>query len=95
LNELVRLVGQVQGVEVSIYRFPWMFPAYLAAWSMEIVSRPLRIEPPIFRRRLTWFTTNRCWRTSKAEADLGYAPKVGLAEGLRKTLEWYRAEGLL
>ncbi len=27
-----------------------------------------------------------------ARRDLGYDPKVGFEEGLRKTVEWYRAE---
>ena len=95
LNELVHLVGRVQGIDVRVYRFPWIAPAHLVAWLMEIVSRPLRIEPPIFRRRLTWFTTNRCWRISKAERELGYKPHIGLEEGLRKTLEWYQSRGLI
>ena len=32
----------------------------------------------------------RCPNIDKAESDLGYAPKVGLDEGLRRTLTWYR-----
>ena len=30
---------------------------------------------------------------SKAEARLGYKPKVGFEEGLQKTVEWYRGRG--
>ena len=32
---------------------------------------------------------------SKAKRDLGYAPKVDLDEGLKRTGEWYRAEGYI
>jgi len=95
LNELVRLVGRVQGREVRMIRFPWYWPVHLVAWAMEIVSRPFGIEPPLFRRRLTWFTTNRAWDLSRARDELGYEPAVGLEEGLRRTREWYQAEGLL
>jgi len=38
---------------------------------------------------------NRAFKIDKAKRDLGYAPKVGLDEGLRRTAEWYRAEGLI
>jgi UDP-glucose 4-epimerase len=27
---------------------------------------------------------------SRTKADLGYEPKMGLKEGLRKTVEWYK-----
>lgn len=31
----------------------------------------------------------------KAEAELGYAPQVGLEEGMRRSIDWCRARGLL
>ncbi len=34
-----------------------------------------------------------CADVSKARAKLGYAPRVPVAEGLRRYVEWYRAEG--
>ena len=27
---------------------------------------------------------------SRANTDLGFAPKIGLAEGLKKTVDWYK-----
>ena len=27
---------------------------------------------------------------AKARAELGYAPTIGLSEGIRRTLDWYR-----
>jgi len=30
---------------------------------------------------------------SRAEKHLGYKPKVGFEEGLRKTVAWYRSRG--
>jgi nucleoside-diphosphate-sugar epimerase len=32
---------------------------------------------------------------SKAIHELGYEPKVGLEEGLRTTLKWYKENGYL
>lgn len=95
LNELVRLIGEVQDTDVRIYRFPWYAPAYLVAYLMEIASRPFDYEPPLFRRRLTWFATNRGWNISRARTELGYEPRIGLEEGLRRTMGWYRERGLL
>ena len=95
LNELVRLVGKVQGQQVRMYRFPWVAPVHALAWLMEMASRPFNAEPPLFRRRLTWFTTNRGWDISRARNELGYQPAVSLEEGLTRTMHWYQSRGLL
>ena len=55
----------------------------------------LGIEPPIFRRRVDFFRKDRAFDISKAKRELGYAPRVGMPEGIRRTADWYRAQGLL
>jgi nucleoside-diphosphate-sugar epimerase len=42
-----------------------------------------------------WYRQNRAFKIDAAKRDLGYEPKVGLDEGLKRTAEWYKAEGLL
>jgi len=95
LNELVKLVGRVQGKDVRIYGFPWIEPIYFLAYIMELASKPFDFEPPIFRRRLSWFTTNRGWDISRAKNELGFRPRVSLRQGLVHTTEWYQGRGLL
>jgi nucleoside-diphosphate-sugar epimerase len=95
LNELVRLIGRVQGTDVRIYRFPWYGAVHALAYLMEMVSKPFNYEPPLFRRRLTWFGTNRGWDISRAKSELGFQPRVDLEEGLSRTMAWYRGRGLL
>lgn len=95
LNELVRMVGAVQGEKVRIYRFPWYAPVHALAYAMEVASKPFNYEPPLFRRRLSWYATNRAWDISRARNELGFRPRVDLEEGLRKTMAWYEGRGLL
>ena len=59
------------------------------------VCRPFGITPPIFPRRVDWYRQNRAFRIDKAKRDLGYEPKVGIDEGLRRTADWYRREGYI
>jgi nucleoside-diphosphate-sugar epimerase len=40
-------------------------------------------------------TSDRSFSSAKAARELGYAPTLGLKEGLKETLEWYRARGYL
>jgi nucleoside-diphosphate-sugar epimerase len=37
----------------------------------------------------------RAFRIDKARRELGYVPRIGLDEGLRRTAEWYVKEGYL
>jgi nucleoside-diphosphate-sugar epimerase len=56
---------------------------------------PLGIEPPLYRRRVDFFTKSRAFDISRARTELGFAPAVGLDEGIRRTLAWYREQGWL
>ena len=69
-----------------------VWPFWTAAPLCEAVCTPLGIEPPLYRRRVDFFTKSRAFDISRARAELGYAPAVGLREGIRRTLAWYRAE---
>jgi nucleoside-diphosphate-sugar epimerase len=92
--DLARTLAQVMEAPLSDRTLP-VGPVKVAAAACEFVCRPLGIEPPLHRRRLDFFTRNRAFDTSRARTELGFVPQVGLVEGLRRTFEWYRAQGWL
>jgi nucleoside-diphosphate-sugar epimerase len=94
IEDLVRRVGKALNVDVKIPHFP-VWPVVAAGHVVEKVCRPFGITPPLFPRRVDWYRQNRAFKIDKAKRDLGYAPQVGIDEGLRRTAEWYRKEGLL
>lgn len=94
LGELVRLIAREAGVRLWPVHLP-VWPAMAAAAACEGVCAPLGIRPPLERRRLSMFTTNRAFDISRARAELGYAPRVDLREGVRRCLEWYRGQNWL
>lgn len=94
LREFAATIAEALGVRLSRVRIPFA-PVYAAAFLCEKACRPLRIEPPIFRRRVDFFRKDRAFDISRARRALGYAPRVGLREGIRRTADWYRAQGLL
>jgi nucleoside-diphosphate-sugar epimerase len=94
LNELVSAIGSALDVNVSIVRLPF-WPLWTLALACEVVCTPLRVSPPLFRRRVDWFRQNRAFDVSKAKRELGYDPKVDLQTGLRETARWYREHGYL
>ena len=94
LNALVGLVAEGAGVPVPTRHLP-VWPFWVAGAVCEAVCVPLRIEPPIFRRRVDFFTKSRAFDISRARAEIGYAPRVGLREGITRTLAWYREHAWL
>jgi nucleoside-diphosphate-sugar epimerase len=46
-------------------------------------------------RRLDFFTKDRGFTAAKAQREIGYEPRVALADGLARTAAWYRQQGLL
>jgi dihydroflavonol-4-reductase len=94
LNELARLIAGELGVAPPRLRLP-VWPFWVAGALCEIVSVPLRVQPPLYRRRVDFYTKSRAFDASRARAELGYVPKVDLAEGIRRTIEWYRVQGML
>ena len=61
----------------------------------EAVCVPLRIEPPLFRRRVDFYRKSRAFDTTRAREELGYNPAIDLRTGIRLTADWYRSQGLL
>ncbi len=94
LNELVGLIARLAGTKASGLHLP-VWPVWLAGAACEAVCAPFGIEPPLFRRRVEFFTKSRAFDITRARQEIGYAPAVGLAEGLSRTLEWYRLQGWL
>ncbi|PID41273.1 MAG: oxidoreductase, partial [Proteobacteria bacterium] len=94
LNDLVSRTATALGVSVKIPHYP-ILPLIIAGHLCEKVCKPFKIAPPIFPRRVDWFRQNRAFDISKAKRDLGYDPKVGLDEGLKRTGAWYLQEGYI
>jgi nucleoside-diphosphate-sugar epimerase len=95
LTALVRGVAAAVGSPVRIVRFPWYGIAWFGATTVEVISKAVGIKPPVFRRRLSWFKTNRAFRIDRAKQELGYQPRVPLNEGLARTASWYKKAGYL
>src|SRR6185437_16207019 len=94
LNEIVRHIARALGVAQPRWRIP-VWPVYGAAFLCETLCVPLRLDPPLHRRRVAFFTHHREFDCSKAARLLGYAPKVSAAEGIARTAQWYRSAGYL
>jgi nucleoside-diphosphate-sugar epimerase len=95
LNAVIAALAEVlNNQDQHIVRLP-AWPFWLAGWGCELLCRPLGVSPPIYRRRVEFFTNNRAYDIGKAQSILGYQPRVKMREGLKHTADWYRANALL
>jgi nucleoside-diphosphate-sugar epimerase len=92
LNELVSLIAEEAGVPPPGVHLP-VWPFWIAGAVCEAVCGPLGVEPPLYRRRVDFFTKSRAFRIDRARRELGFAPAVGLRDGVRRTLAWYKERG--
>jgi dihydroflavonol-4-reductase len=92
LERLGRLVAETLGHPFRVLRVP-AGPVFLLADLCEAVCKPLRISPPIYRRRVAFFTKDRSFDTSKVRGTLGWTPKYTNEEGIRQTARAYRERG--
>lgn len=94
LNQLAARIAQIYEVPRPKLHVP-AWPFFVAGAICEKVCIPLRLTPPIYRRRVAFFTKNRSFRIDKARRLLGFEPQVPLHVGLSETARWYRANGLV
>ena len=91
LIDIVNAIAGAAGLTPPRLHLP-VWPVWIAGALCEAMCRPFGVEPPLYRRRVDFFTKSRAFDIGRARRELGFAPSVGLDEGVRRTLDWYRKE---
>lgn len=94
LRDYVGAAARAVGSRPPRLHLPYK-PLHQMAGIVETLCTPLGLQPPLHRRRLTFFKHNRAFTSAKAQKKLGYRPKIDLDEGFQRTVAWYRQTGLL
>jgi dihydroflavonol-4-reductase len=93
LQDIAKTIADELGNHsLRFIRFP-AWPLFLAATLCEAVCKPLGVEPPIYRRRVAFFTKDRAFNTRKLQSVLEYSYTFSVDAGLRSTARWYREQG--
>lgn len=94
LEGIAGTIAGTLGRKLRVIRIP-AWPFFVASAICEAICKPLRIEPPLYRRRVAFFTKDRAFNTAKLRNLLGYSFKYTNESGLRQVTEWYVANGWL
>lgn len=94
IEQIIRMVAGKLGTSPRFVRLP-VTPFFVAGDVCEWVCKPLGIEPPIYRRRVAFFTKDRAFDTSKMRDHTGYEYQFTNESGLMDTADWYLKQGWL
>jgi nucleoside-diphosphate-sugar epimerase len=93
LRDFVGATAEFLGVNMPGNLPTWL--AYTLAVGFEVAGKVAHFSPPLTVRRVRALTSRIVYSSDKLRRELGFSPVVGWREGLRRTLEWYRQQGLL
>lgn len=93
-NEMVERIATALDRKPPRAQLP-LWPFVVAASVLERTLQPLRIQPPLHRRRLDFFRRSFVFSTVKAQRLLGFTPEIDFQSGATDTARWYRSRGLL
>ena len=82
MKKLFTEVGKAYGVKAPFLQVPAL-PVQLLGTVVETICKPLGIEPPIYRRRVDFFTKTRWFDWSKAKELLNYEPSRSFEEEVK------------
>jgi len=94
LNDILDLIAKLLGRPNHKIHLPAL-PFQWAGSLCEKICIPLGIEPPIYRRRVDFFTKSRSFTIDKGRKLLGYNPQFNYKKGLASTIDWYREQNLI
>lgn len=90
-----RLVLERLGIRRRWYPFVPEKMGVFGAYLLEILFGMAGMSPPVKVENIRSIVAGRRLSIRKAQEELGFYPKVGIQEGINRTLEWYQKEELL
>ena len=88
IEDMGKIIAKALGKKVRVIRLP-ITPFFIAADVCKAVCLPFGIQPPIYRRRVAFYTKDRKFDITKLKTVLGYTPKYNNESGLTETAQWY------
>lgn len=92
LAAFVDLIARHTGGGMLPLRVPYRL-VYWAGYLCEKLCGLIGVEPPLHRRRVKFFASDRSFDLSKAASRLGYQPSVTLDDGVGALVRWHRERG--
>ncbi|CAK8721254.1 MAG: Nucleoside-diphosphate-sugar epimerase [Candidatus Electronema aureum] len=89
-----KVIAKTLQKKIRVIRLP-IWPFFLAADLCKVICTPLGIQPPLYRRRVAFYTKDRKFNNTKLKQLLGYSFRYSNESGLAETARWYKQQGWL
>lgn len=93
MKEVIQTIARVEEAPMPIFNIPTSI-AFLAGQVGDIAGLA-NLPFPLNTQRVNFITQNRRYIIKKASKKLGYKPKIGLEEGIKRTYLWYQKHGFV
>lgn len=93
-KEMVSVIADQLGVSPREFHVP-LVPLLLAATVIGRVFPALGVHPPIYKRRMDFFTRNLVFSQERSSRVLGFTPEYSFEHGVYLTARWYQENSFL
>jgi nucleoside-diphosphate-sugar epimerase len=94
IKDIIDMISRRLGRTPRFIRLP-ATPFFLMGDLCELICKPLNIEPPIYRRRVAFFTKDRWFNSQKLRKDTGFKMQYSNKSGIEQLTDWYLQAGWL
>jgi len=94
IQQMIKVIALHLNRKPRFLRIP-AWPVFIAADLCESICRIVKMEPPIYRRRVAFFTKDRSFNTQKMRTQGKFEPNIPDEQGLQDLADWYREKGWL
>ena len=94
IKEMLSIISEHNGKKPRFIRIP-VSPIFVLADICEFICKKINVEPPIYRRRVAFFTKDRSFKTERMFSDAEFTPRISDKEGLVKLADWYKEQNWL
>lgn len=94
LEDMAAIIARTYNNSLKVVRLP-ITPFFIMGDLCELICKPFKIEPPIYRRRVAFYSKDRNFNTQKMREVLGYQPMYDNETGIVESAKWYREHGWL
>ncbi len=94
IADIAKIVAEHFNRTLRVVRLP-IGPFFLLADLCELLCKPFKIDPPLYRRRVAFYSKDRAFDVSKMRNVLEYSPCHSNRNGIIETVDWYVSQGWL